>query len=1167
MRHLRRLLVLAAVLTLCLALASVSVFAAKGPGCSMANDGNHYNRDGTAEKSVGATCTEDGYDVYTCLLCGEEFKVVTQKATGHSYGDWQREKNPTCTQPGRDVRKCGRCGNTETREVAPAGHKAGAPTRENEKPATCTQGGSYDEVTKCTVCGTELSRSTKTTAALGHSFGEWQREKNPTCTQAGRDVRKCSRCGASETREVAAAGHKAGTPARENEKQPTCTEEGSYDTVTKCTVCGEVITRTTTKTEALGHDWDDGTVQESEDAPLHDHDVVYTCRRCGKTHTETMKISLMSLWPKLYHDPIEDPDADDLESLTITEQPKDLEIAWEKGNMGTLTIKAEGGLIPYTFRWIIVPGDGKKGVTDSFFAAQMESMGSAWAQAAELGFSFGLAEGGTVGSHAAKPAVFGPLSGFPKSAAAKLIGAEGGNDTAKKPEYDLIPANALITETQVPELQVEVGDAPSYTAWCVVFDKKGDYVTSEKVQIIPGLTIVLQPRDINMDDPEAFFTVGAAYGEEPYTYQWQYNLFGTDDYEDIDEPDARGETLKHIPGMDRVRCVVTDKKGKSVTSKPADAYVAPVLTLTAPEEILVRPGEEAGLTASFHGGTAPYTAKWEKYSGTNENILKTYEFAEDPNDAPVEYELDASDGGSYGLYRFEVVDGVGQMKEAFVNCSYRGLTIQKQPEDGELDFGGKYEASIEMGEGTLPFTYSLRDASHKEIASETISNTVWNTTVTESGIYYIYVRDANGLHTESELFSVGNYEVRITIQPDTIKLTDPKCDVCAELLIQGGEGPYQLTWLKANEKTGRYDEIDLTQWSEGSDSGYADGYSASLVTENWGVLKTNVAGKYLLEATDKNNFKALSKAFYVIYTGSVPYITVQPQEIELESRGGRSMLSYYLDCEAKTGTNDYLAYLWEYYAEDGTWQNVPVQTMYSRDSWYHGPFYADYPHQKFDLVDRTQMYRCKVTNTKTGESAYSESVMARILFKTISSGQSGKDNAIYAEFGGGAWPATFLVREKYPPIFDDVQALAGTDGDNRTYTLPDFVQYWDSNGDMGYFQLNTINDMEEAIFTEYNCLVSNVSQDIFIHNLSGATYCSAEGLARRWWPPTKYKYLQSAHSYYHRLYQIRIEDRFGDSCTCPWIRMTSPMTDSEKAYNFFWFGLLGVEDNTDHGGW
>ena len=51
-------------------------------------------------------------------------------------------------------------------------HTPGTPVHENEIAATCTTDGSYDEVTYCTACHLETSRTPKTVPATGHSYNE-----------------------------------------------------------------------------------------------------------------------------------------------------------------------------------------------------------------------------------------------------------------------------------------------------------------------------------------------------------------------------------------------------------------------------------------------------------------------------------------------------------------------------------------------------------------------------------------------------------------------------------------------------------------------------------------------------------------------------------------------------------------------------------------------------------------------------------------------------------------------------------------------------------------------------------------------------------------------------------------------------------------------------------
>lgn len=93
---------------------------------------------------------------------------------GHDYVEHEA-KPATCTEVGWAVyQTCSRCDYTTYEETPAKGHTPAAPVRENELAATCTEDGSYDEVIFCTVCKTELSRTTKKLEALGHNWSEAQ---------------------------------------------------------------------------------------------------------------------------------------------------------------------------------------------------------------------------------------------------------------------------------------------------------------------------------------------------------------------------------------------------------------------------------------------------------------------------------------------------------------------------------------------------------------------------------------------------------------------------------------------------------------------------------------------------------------------------------------------------------------------------------------------------------------------------------------------------------------------------------------------------------------------------------------------------------------------------------------------------------------------------------
>ena len=151
---------------------------------------------------------------------------------------------------------------------------------------TCTDEGDADYV--CTVCGIHVHYAIP---ANGHTAGDpvIQNEKAPTCTEEGsyEEVVNCSVCGEELSRRtvtVAAAGHTDGESQRENEAAATCTEGGSYEEVIYCSVCGEELSRNEVVTEALGHNAA-SPEKENEKAGTcteeGSYDEVTYCSRCG----------------------------------------------------------------------------------------------------------------------------------------------------------------------------------------------------------------------------------------------------------------------------------------------------------------------------------------------------------------------------------------------------------------------------------------------------------------------------------------------------------------------------------------------------------------------------------------------------------------------------------------------------------------------------------------------------------------------------------------------------------------------------------------------------------------------------------------------------------------------------------------------------------------------
>ena len=153
--------------------------------------------------TTSATCTEPGIRTYTCVNDPTHTYTETIAALGHNYTS-EITTAASCETSGVRTYTCSRCGDSYTEEIPATGHKAAAAVRENEVAAQCETTGSYDLVTYCSVCGEELSRETKITPALGHSYGDWVTTKEPEIEVPGEKTKTCSRCGHVITEEIPA---------------------------------------------------------------------------------------------------------------------------------------------------------------------------------------------------------------------------------------------------------------------------------------------------------------------------------------------------------------------------------------------------------------------------------------------------------------------------------------------------------------------------------------------------------------------------------------------------------------------------------------------------------------------------------------------------------------------------------------------------------------------------------------------------------------------------------------------------------------------------------------------------------------------------------------------------------------------------------------------------
>ena len=247
-----------------------------------------------------ATCEKDGTYKLVCANCGEvddkngEFYTDEGTAKGHTPGSIviENEDPATCTQGGSydAVRRCVRCNIVMEGEEGtghfttdPNGHTEAAAVKENSVPATCEQDGSYDNVVYCSVCGEELSRESVTVPAKGHKRTVViENQTFSTCTENGTydKVTKCSVCGYEYSRETVTLDTTEHDTERVVTKEATCTEGGTTESV--CKICGTHI-GDISLTDPLDHDYEE---TEVDPTCTEEGYTLYTCTRCGDSYKD-----------------------------------------------------------------------------------------------------------------------------------------------------------------------------------------------------------------------------------------------------------------------------------------------------------------------------------------------------------------------------------------------------------------------------------------------------------------------------------------------------------------------------------------------------------------------------------------------------------------------------------------------------------------------------------------------------------------------------------------------------------------------------------------------------------------------------------------------------------------------------------------------------------------
>ena len=206
-----------------------------------------------------ASCEVPGTEEYwTCSGCGLMFsdEGCTQQieapaaipASGHNWGEWVETTPATEAAEGEETRTClNDPTHIETQPIARLTHTH-TPVKSERAPASCEVPGT-EEYWTCSGCGLMFS--------------------DEGCTQQ-----------IEAPAAIPASGHTPGEPIHENETASSCSAEGGYDEIVKCSVCGATISSEHKTLEKLPH-----TPVKTERVPASCEvpgvEEYWTCSVCG----------------------------------------------------------------------------------------------------------------------------------------------------------------------------------------------------------------------------------------------------------------------------------------------------------------------------------------------------------------------------------------------------------------------------------------------------------------------------------------------------------------------------------------------------------------------------------------------------------------------------------------------------------------------------------------------------------------------------------------------------------------------------------------------------------------------------------------------------------------------------------------------------------------------
>ena len=407
------------------------------------------------------------------------------------------------------------------------------------------------------------------------------------------------------------SGHTPGDAVQENVQAATCTEPGSCDLVTYCSVCGEELSREHTEEAALGHLFDGGIVTQ-EPTASEEGVLTCTCQRCGETETRSI--------PKLTPVP------------AILTQPENAEAY--AGTSVDFSVVAENAA---SYQWQFKSPGGSSWYDSGMIGAQTDRIVVS-ATAARSGQQYRCLVSNEYGTVISEPAVLNVFSRpiiktQPKSVdttpgnTVKFTVSAAGSDLTYQWQFRA-PGTTTWYDSGMTGAQTATISVPATLARsgqqyrCVVSNDLGSATSSAAtLNVLAKPAITAQPQSVAAAYGDAAkFTVSATGGN--LSYQWQYKSAGSSAWRDSGMEGAQTATLT-VPATaarngQQYRCVVSNAMGRATSSAAtlSTAAVVKPQVVSQSKNVSAAAGESVRFTVQAAGGDLTYQWQFKAPGGS-----------------------------------------------------------------------------------------------------------------------------------------------------------------------------------------------------------------------------------------------------------------------------------------------------------------------------------------------------------------------------------------------------------------------------------------------------------------------------------------------------------------------------------------------------------------------